>query len=67
MGASTSRGPADLLERIRGKASTSAATDVAELNVLYHDLPSYQPEPTGGVKEVEETVVTEPISLPTAS
>ena len=67
MGASTSRGPADLPEGIRGKASTSAAMDVAELDVLYHDLPSYQPEPAGGVKEAEETVVTEPISLPTAS
>ena len=32
--------------------------------VLYHDLPSYQPEPIRG-KEVEGTVVTEPISLPT--
>ena len=41
LGTSTSRGPADLPEGIRGKASTSAATDVAELDVLYHDLPFY--------------------------
>jgi len=67
LGASTSRGPADLPKRIRGEASTSDATDVAELDVLYHDLPSYQPEPAGGVKEAEETVATEPISLPTKS
>ena len=67
MGASTSRGAADLPEGIRGEASTSAATDVVELDVLYHDLPSYQPEPTGGVKEAEETAATEPISLPAES
>jgi len=52
MGASTSRGPADLLEGIRGDASTSAITDVAELDILYHDLPSYRPEPAGGVKRL---------------
>jgi len=42
--ASTSRGPADLPGIIRGKTSTSATTDVAELDVLYHNLRSYQPE-----------------------
>ena len=67
LGASTSREPANFSEGIRGKASTSTATDVAELDALYHDLPFYQPEPASGTKEVEETVVTEPISLPTAS
>ena len=66
MGASTSRGSADLRKGIRGETSTSAAIDVAELDVLYHDLPSYQPEP-GGVKEAEEMVATEPISLPAES
>ena len=65
MGASTSREPANFSEGIRGEASTSTATDVAELDALYHDRPSYQPEPAIGTKEVEETVVTEPISLPT--
>ena len=40
-------------------------TDVVELDALYHDLPSYQPEPISETKEVEETVVIEPISLPT--
>jgi len=67
LGASTSRGPADLPEGIRSEASTSAAMDVAELDALYHDLPSYQPEPVGGVKEAEETGATEPISLPAGS
>ena len=67
MGASTSRGPTDLPERIRGDASTSAITDVVELDILYHDLPSYRPEPAGGVKEAEEMVVTELVSLPIAS
>ena len=64
LGASTSRGSADLREGIRGETSTSAATDVAELDILYHDLPSYQSEPAGGVKEAEEMVATEPITLP---
>ena len=50
LGASTSRGLADLPEGIRVEASTSAATDVAQLDALYHDLPSYQPEPAGEVK-----------------
>ena len=67
MGASILRGPADLPDGIRSDASTSAATDVAELDILYHDLPSYRPEPAGGVKEAEEKVVTEPISLLIAS
>jgi len=64
LGASTSRGPADLPEGIRGEASTSVATDVAELDALYHNLPSYQPEPAGGVKEADKTVAIEPLSLP---
>ena len=67
LGASTSRGSTDLREGIRGEASTSAAMDIAELDALYHDLPSYQPEPAGEVKEAEETVATEPISLPAES
>jgi len=41
LGTSTSRGPADLPEGIRGETSTSASTDVVELDVLYHNLPSY--------------------------
>jgi len=60
LGASTSRGPADLPEGIRGETSTSAATDVAELDVLNHNLPSYQPDPIGRSKEAEETVAAEP-------
>jgi len=64
LGASTSREPANFPERIRDEASTATATDVAELDALYHDLPSYQPEPVSGTKEAEVTVVA--ISLPTA-
>ena len=65
MGASTSKEPADFSEGIKGEVSTSTATDVAELDALYHSLPSYQPEPTSGLKETKGIVVTEPISLPT--
>jgi len=67
LGTSTSREPTNLLEGIRGEASTSTAADAAELDALYHDLPSYQPEPASGLKETKGTVVTEPISLPTTS
>ena len=66
MGTSTSREPANLPEGIKGEASTSTAADAAELDALYHDLPTYQPEPAGR-KEAKGTVVTEPISLPTTS
>ena len=66
LGASTSREPANLPEGIRGEASTSTATDAAELDALYYDLPSYQPELVSE-KEAEGTVVTESISLPTTS
>ena len=65
LGASTSREPTNLPEGIRGEASTSTAADVAELDVLYHGLPSYHPESESGLKETEGIVVTEPISLPT--
>ena len=41
--------------------------DAAELDGLYYGLPSYHPEPESGFKETEGIVVTEPISLPTAS
>ena len=66
LGALTSREPANFSEGIRGEASTSTAADAAELDVLYHDLPSHQPEPARG-KESEGTVVTEPTLLPTIS
>ena len=36
------------------------------MDALYHDLPSYQPEPARG-DEIEGTVVMEPTSLPTIS
>jgi len=66
LGASTSREPANLPEGIRGEASTSTAADAAELDALYHDLPSYQPKPVSE-KEAKGTMVTEPILLPTTS
>ena len=59
LGASTSRGPTSLPEGLRGETSTSTAADTAELDALYHDLPSYQPEPARG-KGIEGTVVMEP-------
>jgi len=58
LGASTSREPTNLPEENRGEVSTSTATDAAELDVLYHGLPSYQPEPASDLKETEGTVVT---------
>ena len=64
LGASTSREPTSLLEGTRGEVSTSTAAHAAELDALYHGLPSYQPEPMSG-KGIEGTVVTEPSSLPT--
>jgi len=66
LGASTSRGPTRLPERSRGEVSTSTVADVAELDALYGDLPSYQLE-SARRSETEGTVVMEPISLPTAS
>jgi len=66
-GASTSREPINLPEGIRGEVSTSTAADAAKSDVLYHGMPSYQPEPANGLKETEGTVVTEPILLPTTS
>ena len=66
LGVLTSREPANLSERIRGEVSTSTAADAAELDAIYGNLPSYQPEPARGT-EIEGTVVMEPISLPTIS
>ena len=67
MGASTLREPVGFPGKFREEASTSAAVDVTELDVLYHNLPSYQPEPAGGSKEAEEMVAAEPIALPAKS
>ena len=64
LGASTSREPIRLPEGTKGEASASTAADAAELDALYHGLPSYQSEPARGNK-IEGTVVMEPISLPT--
>ena len=62
--ASTSREPTNLSEEIRGEVSTLTAADAAELDALYHGLPSYQPEPISG-KGIERTIVTELSLLPT--
>ena len=66
LGASISREPTNLPEGTRGEVSTSTATDAAELDALYHDLPSYQPELARGT-EIEGTVIMEPTLLPTIS
>ena len=66
LGASISREPANLSEGYKGEISTSTAADAAELDALYHGLPSYHPEPARG-KGIEGTVVTEPTSLPIIS
>jgi len=65
LGSSTSREPTNLPEEIRGEVNTSTATDTAELDALYHGLPSYQLELVSGLKETEGTMVMEPISLTT--
>ena len=67
MGASISREPTNLPEGIRGEVSISTTADAAELDVLYHGLPSYHPEPGSDFKETEGIVVTESISLPITS
>ena len=65
--ASASKEPASLFEKFREETSASAAMDVAELDVLYRHLPSYQPEPAGDSIVVEEMRAalpsTEPITL----
>jgi len=66
LGSLTSREPTNLPEGIRDEVSTSTAADAAELDALYHGLPSYQPELARG-KGIEGTVVTEPTSFPTVS
>ena len=45
LGASASMKPASVSEGFREETSTLAVVDVAELNVLYRNLSSYQPEP----------------------
>ena len=71
MGASTSREPANVPKEFREETSTSAAVDVVELDVLYRNLPSYQPEPVGESKVAEEIRVAlpsmEPITFPAES
>ena len=47
LAASTSKELAGLSREVREETSTSATVDVTELDVLYHDLPSYQTESVG--------------------
>jgi len=54
--------------------STSATVDVVELDVLYRDLPPYQPESAGDFAAAEETraalpstLSTKPIAFPSES
>ena len=57
--------------RIREEASALGAVDVTELDVLYRNLPSCQPEPAGDsmvAEEMRATVPsTEPITFPAES
>jgi len=46
-----------LPREFREETSTSAVVDVAELDVFYHNLPSYQPEPTGDSRMAEEMML----------
>jgi len=66
-----SKEPASLSEESREETSASATVDVAELNLWYCDLPSYQPEPAGDSMVAEETRATlpstEPITFPVES
>jgi len=39
--------PTGLSGKVGEETSTSAAVDISELDILYRDLPSYQPEPVG--------------------
>ena len=65
MGTLTSREPASPPEEFRGETSTSAAVDATELDVLYHNLPSYHPEHACDSKVAEEVMAAEPTTLPT--
>ena len=56
MGASTLREPASLPGEFREETSTSVAVNVAELDVLYRNLPSHQPEPVDDSKVTEEVM-----------
>jgi len=64
--ASASKEPASLSGVFREKTSTSTAVDVAELDVLYRDLPPYQPEVAGDVTAVEEMRAALPSTEPIA-
>ena len=71
MGASTLRELASLPGEFREETRTLGAVDVAKLDVLYHNQPSYQSEPAGDSKVAEEMMAafssTEPITLPAES
>jgi len=49
---------------IREETSILAAMDIVELDVLYRNLPSYQPEPACDSKVAEEMMAIESITLP---
>jgi len=58
--ASASKDLASLSGEFREEPSASATVEVAELDVLYRDLPSYQPEPVGDSMVAEEMRATLP-------
>jgi len=70
--ASTSREPGDFVEGSRDDMSASTAADAAMLDVLYGDLPSYQPtsaeRPEAGgaaVPEISSLPITSTSEVPT--
>ena len=56
--------PVSLPEGFREETSTSTTAAATELDVLYHNLPSYQLQPTGDSRVVKEMMAAEPIALP---
>jgi len=61
----TLKEPAGLSGGVREETSILATVDAAELDVLYRDLPSYQPEFVGDLATAKETRVVLPFTLST--
>ena len=59
--------PVGLSGKVREEIITSTTVDAAELDILYRDLPSYQPKYVGVLSTAEETRVVLPPTLSTES
>ena len=57
--------PTGLSEEVREETSTLTILDATKLDVLYRNLPSYQPESVGDLAMTEETRVVLLPTLPT--